>query len=253
MTAAPTRREVQREEMYADIVRVARDLLNESADLSLRSVAGRLGVTPPALYRYVANYQELVDLVAFEVDKAATVGLRAAAEAFPANDPAAQLIAATVEFRQWALGNPAEFAIVFANPVAGANCLRREMLTLATSGHLFTDLMFAVWQQRQFDVPAIDDLPESVREAIRDPLIPAKVEKIPEEARGLIWIYMQGWTMLYGAVALEAMGHIDPRVIVSGEMFVHTVSSFAPILGIAEELPRLLPIMRERITRDLVD
>ena len=68
----PTRRERQREETYAEIVRVSRELLGEGAELSLRAVAGRMGLTAPALYRYVASYQELVDLVAFEIDKAAT-------------------------------------------------------------------------------------------------------------------------------------------------------------------------------------
>ena len=74
--APQTRRERQREATYDEIVRASRDLLAEGAELSLRAVAGRMGMTAPALYRYVANYQELVDLVAFEIDKAATERLR---------------------------------------------------------------------------------------------------------------------------------------------------------------------------------
>ena len=34
---------------------------------------------------------------------------------------------------------------------------------------------------------------------------------------------MQGWTVLYGVVALEVFGHMDPRVIESGEMFVEAI------------------------------
>ena len=79
----PTRRERQREATYDEIVAVSRQFLAEGAELSLRAVAGRMGVTPPALYRYVANYQELVDLVAFEIDKAATDRFRAAADKLP--------------------------------------------------------------------------------------------------------------------------------------------------------------------------
>ena len=60
----PTRRERQREATYDEIVRVSADLLDEGAELSLRAVATRMGMTAPALYRYVANYQELIDLVA---------------------------------------------------------------------------------------------------------------------------------------------------------------------------------------------
>ena len=60
---------------------------------------------------------------------------------------------------------------------------------------------------------------------------------------------MQGWTVLYGVVALEVFGHMDPRVIESGEMFVEAVRSFAPKIGLADDLDRLEGIMRERLAR----
>ncbi|WP_370247964.1 TetR/AcrR family transcriptional regulator [Nocardioides sp.] len=232
-TAAPTtRRERQREATFAEIVEVSRALLREGAELSLRAVAGAMGMTAPALYRYVASYQELVDLVAFEVDKAATARFAVAADAVAPDDHVGRLLAAATEFRRWALANPHEFTLVFANPVAESACLRREMITVASSGVLFTDLILEVWLDRRFPVPALEELPESMREVLADPLMPAKVEKIAAEDRGLVWIYMQGWTQLYGIVALEVMGHLDPRVIDSGEMYLDVISRFAPTLGI---------------------
>ena len=91
MSAPAGRREVQREAMFAEIVATSRALLANGEELSLRALAGRMGVTAPALYRYVASYQELVDLVAFEIDKAATEQFAEAASAAPADDPAARL------------------------------------------------------------------------------------------------------------------------------------------------------------------
>src|SRR4029079_393225 len=116
-TTPQTRRERQREATYTEIVRTSRALLAEGTELSLRAVAARMGMTAPALYRYVASYQELVDLVAFEIDKAATETFAAAAEAVPEHDYAGRLVASTVEFRMWALANPREFGLAFANPV----------------------------------------------------------------------------------------------------------------------------------------
>lgn len=249
MTEVPTRRERQREATYEEIVRASRALLAEGAELSLRAVAGRMGVTAPALYRYVANYQELVDLVAFEIDKAATVRFRAAADTLPEDDAAGRLVLAVTEFRTWALENPREFGLVFANPVADANCLRRELLTLASSGHLFTDQMRALWEQNHYPIEALDDLPPAVREAVTEPLIPAKVEGIATEDRGLVWSYMQGWTQLYGVVALEVFGHMDPRIIESGDMFVDTIRTYAPRLGLADDMPRLEKLVRERLAQ----
>ena len=245
--APTTRRERQREATFEEIVRASRELLTEGAELSLRAVAAKMGLTAPALYRYVASYQELVDLVAYEIDKSATERFAAAADTLPVDDPAGRLLLAVTEFRMWALANPREFSIVFANPIADSACIRREMLTLSSSGHLFTDLIFEVWQATGFDIPELDELPAAVQESIRDPLIPAKVERVPVDRRGLVWVYMQGWTQLYGVVTLEAMGHMDPRVIESGEMYIDVVRNYAPRVGLADDWPRLEALIRTRL------
>ena len=248
-TPVQSRREKQREATYDEIVRASRELLAEGAELSLRAVAAKMGMTAPALYRYVASYQELVDLVAFEIDKAATLTFAAAADLLPVDDCAGRLVASATEFRMWALANPREFGLVFANPIADANCIRREMITQVASGHLMTGQMFDLWQQNHHPIPALDQLPPAVREAVVDPLIPAKIEDLAMEDRGLAWLYMQGWTVLYGVVALEVFGHMDPRVIESGEMFVEAVRGFAPKVGLADDVDRLEGIMRERFAR----
>src|SRR4051794_33991212 len=172
-----------------------------------------MGMTAPGLYRYVASYQELVDLVAFEIDRTATETFAAAADRFPADDSVGRLVAAVTEFRMWALGSPREFATVFANPVADSHCVRRDLLTLASSGLLMTGLIHRIYRERGFAIPALADLPESVHESLLDPLIPAPHEDLAEDERGLLWVDMQGWTALYGVVTLEVMGHMDPRVI----------------------------------------
>ena len=127
----PTRRERQREATYDEIVAVSAELLAEGADLSLRAVAARMGMTAPALYRYVANYQELVDLVAVELDKAATGEWMQAVARYPADDAAARLTMACVSFRRWALTKPREFALVFANPIATGDFV--EIVSKATA------------------------------------------------------------------------------------------------------------------------
>lgn len=249
LRAPVTRREKQREATYDEIVTVSAQLLEEGADLSLRAVAARMGMTAPALYRYVASYQQLVDLVAFELDKAATAQWAEAAERFPEDDPAARLTVACVHFRRWALRKPREFALVFANPIAEADSQRRELLTLSTSGHYFTDLLWAIWEQRRFPFPALDELDPVVREAVLDPLIPAKADHIPTGDRGLLWIYMRAWSALYGVVTLESSGHCDPRVIQSGQLFRATVLDWLGPLGLAEDRERLLAILDEELAR----
>ena len=248
MTAVPTtRRERQREATYAEIVATSIALLREREDLSLRAVAQRMGMTAPALYRYVASYQELVDLVAFEVDREATERFRAAADELPEDDVAGRLCVSAVEFRQWAHGSPREFGLVFANPIADSACIRRDALTLSSSGHLFTGQIRAIWEQRHFPVPSVSDLPPAAQQAVLDPVIPAESQGIALEDRGLMWVYMQGWTQLYGVVTLEVFGHMDPRLVESGDLFVDTMLRFAPRIGLEADVPRLESLIRERI------
>ena len=245
-----TRRERQREATYDEIVRASRELLAEGAELSLRAVAGRMGMTAPALYRYVASYQELVDLVAFEIDKAATEtvrrGRRRAAPRTTTPDGWSR--------RRWSSGSGrwrTRASSGSRSPTRSPTrtCIRREMLTLSCSGHHFTGQMRALWEHNHHPIPALDELPPAVREAVLDPLIPAKVDDLATEDRGLVWLYMQGWTTLYGVVALEVFGHMDPRIIESGEMFIHVVRNFAPTIGLGDDLDRLEAIIRERLAQ----
>ena len=239
MSQTMTRRERQREATYTEIVDAARGLLADGQELSLRAVAARMGLTAPALYRYVASIQELVDLVAFEIDKAATDTFREAAETQPADDPLAQLVCASVAFRRWALGNVAEFSTVFANPVADSHCQRREVITAWTSGIYMHQLLIDVWHQTHYPHPDVDDVPPAVAEALRDPMFPVDVKEIPEGHRGLIWVFMQGWATLYGTVALEVFGHMDPRVIESGALFAEMLGGWLPKLGVTDDADAL--------------
>ena len=247
-TTTTTRRERQREATFEEIVSVSRALLaEEGAELSLRAVASRMGMTAPALYRYVANYQELVDLVAFEIDKAATAGFVRAAERVPEDDPGGRLVLATVAFRQWAHASPREFSLVFANPVAAGVCVRRELLTAATSGLYFHGLLIELWQKYDFPHPEIDELDPSVAATLDDPIFPVKIEDIPEEHRGLLWVFIRAWASLYGVVTLEVFGHMDPRIIEGAAMFKAMVREWIPRLGMADEYDRLDALMVEEL------
>jgi AcrR family transcriptional regulator len=246
---ATSRRERQREATYADIVRVSKELLATGQEPSLRSVAAGVGLTAPALYRYVASYQDLVDLVAFEIDKEATVGIREAADRQPADDPAARMVAAVVAFRRWALASPREFSMVFANPIAEGACVRRELLTIATSGHYLNGLLLEMWEKYRFPHPAVEELPAQVRESVMDPLLPIDVSLVPDGHRGLLWVFMRAWTSLYGVVTLEVFGHMDPRVIESGEIFASMMLGWMEPLGLTDERERLEALLRSELAR----
>ncbi len=237
-----TRRERQRQATVDEIVAAGRSLLTEPGGLSLRAVAQRVGMTPPALYRYVDDYQALVHLLAVDIEAETARLLEAARDSEPEDDPAAQIIKAAVAFRRWALTSKAEFALVFANPGTEVDDPQTLMEEHAT-GFVFTELLVKLWMKYDFPLPRLEDLDPLVVEALEDPMIPAKVDDLPDSARPLVWVFMQSWAQLYGTVTLEVFGHCDPRIIQSAAMFRSMLVNQAELLGISHEIERLMPLI----------
>ncbi|WP_067432477.1 TetR/AcrR family transcriptional regulator [Nocardioides jensenii] len=249
MTAAPGRRERQRQATLDEIVEASRAILAAGGELSLRAVAQRMGMTAPALYRYVASYQDLLRVVAIGIDAAmAREFLEPARDSQPEDDPAARITAAALAFRRWALASRNEFSVVFANMDVASLCLDPTLVetTLAkvsASGVLFNDLLVEIWQKYDTPYPELADLDDDLVEILRDPIMPGAPVEIPDDLRGLLWVFTQSWAALYGTVTLEVFGHIDPRMISTGVLFRQMFRTQAGILGLADELPRLEPLI----------
>ncbi|MCX6396904.1 MAG: helix-turn-helix domain containing protein [Propionibacteriales bacterium] len=226
----------------ARIVAAARTLLAQRADVSLRAVARELGLTAPALYRYAASHEDLILMVALNIDADVGERITAAADAQPAGDTAARLVAATVEFRQWALENREEFALVFTN--VDVECL--EALNSVTSvGVKFSEMLFELWGEKQFPIPQLADLDPALAEILRDPQTPADVSGVPDQLRGLIWVLERAWSRLYGTVTLEVFRHIDPRLVEQAHLFRAMIEDQAEPLGLVDDLPRLRALITD--------
>ena len=97
------------------LVRAAIELLEESgeAELSLRAVARRAGVSPAAPYRHYADREALVSAVA-------AIGYGELAErlavAHPSPSTPEQLASVAIAYVQFALERPALFRIMFGEP-----------------------------------------------------------------------------------------------------------------------------------------
>lgn len=238
----PTHREEAHAATTARIVAAARTLLANRAEVTLRAVAREIGMTAPALYRYAASHEDLVLMVALNIDSEVGLRISAAADAQPAGDSAARMVAAAVEFRQWALENRTEFALVFTN--VDVECL--EALNSVTSvGARFSEMLFELWAEKQFPIPQLADLDPGLAEILRDPQSPADTSAVPDELRGLIWVLERAWSGLYGTVTLEVFRHVDPRLVEQAHLFRAMIADQAEPLGLVEDLPRLQVLITE--------
>ncbi len=252
----PTRRERQRQATYDEIVDVARSLLRGGGEMSLRAVAGEMGLTPPALYRYLDGASALEALVTRQIFVDVVAAMARARDQHAVDDPAAQIVAAATAFRTWALGNPAEFRMVFAsppvpgdaphehsfpllaNPQAGEGCAEGESLFTDFFGELF----YRLWDQVRFPAPSREELEPGVVarwESAEDSPKRGLAEMFGEHGVGVLWLFELAWARLYGIVTLEVFGHMDPQLTESGALFRATILEIGTSLGLAGDWERL--------------
>ncbi|AHI01142.1 TetR/AcrR family transcriptional regulator [Kutzneria albida] len=116
---ASSPRQRYKEQNRAEIKRVATEqlALGGAGALSLSAIAGQLGFTTPALYRYFANRDELLtELITDGYADLAEVVERAAAQEGTAVQ---RLHALAHAFRRWALGQPQVYLLLQGAPVPG--------------------------------------------------------------------------------------------------------------------------------------
>ncbi|MBV8928129.1 MAG: TetR/AcrR family transcriptional regulator [Mycobacteriaceae bacterium] len=114
------KRQDARERIEAQIIELGRrQLVTEgAAGLSLRAIARDLGMVSSAVYRYVANRDELLTLLLIDayteladiVDQARDAGGGTWRD---------DLIAIAEAMRRWALEHPANWALLYGSPVPG--------------------------------------------------------------------------------------------------------------------------------------
>lgn len=256
--AAPiSRRQRQRLATYDEIVAVSRGLLRDGKETSLRAISAEMGMTPQALYRYVASTDELHSLVAKDIFADIVRTMTRATDRYP-EDPAAQLAASTTALRGWALTNKPEFKVVFTNPLVTARPRTGAVMDFARTtepedgSKLFSDYFAGIFirltAQRLITVPPAADLDSSFRQLIEQGTRPAErriMEALGLEGAGTFWLFKLAWARLYGVLVLEVFGLIEAPLIESRALFDTLMRENFQSLGLVDSWDRLSAVSRE--------
>lgn len=201
------RRERLRASTVQEIKSIATALMNEGGPdaVTLRAIARQMGFTATALYSYYPTRDAL--LTALTIDECQTLvdTVEAARDAVAPDDKAGRLLAWTAALRNWALGNPAGFRLIFGDPVAGYRAPADGPVTLvehrACSG--FVALIAAAWPA----APAVTttehdwaDFPTMFMQDVR-----AAFPAVPAAAAALA---LRQWATLHGLLAMEIRGRL---------------------------------------------
>lgn len=119
MTRADGIRARNRAAMEAEILRVAGEELarHGAAALSLRAVAREMGMASSAIYRYVRDRDDLLTTLIVAAYTSLGDTVEAAHDAVEPSDLDGRWRAVGTALRDWALGHPHEYALLYGSPV----------------------------------------------------------------------------------------------------------------------------------------
>ena len=235
MTAAVSRRERARTATAQEILATARALLVESgpSSVTLRAIARQMGMTAPGLYRYVASHEDLMGQLIAELYHELSAQLERDRDA-AGTDVSARLLAASRGFRRWGLSHRAELGLLFGSPLPGIDTPPGSPTEEAGRrfGGVFLELFEQLWAQRPFPVRADDEIDSRLVAELRawrtgDSVLPL----------GALEVYLHCWVRLYGAVVIEAFGHVGFAITDAEPLFERELAALGEMLGLSYAAP----------------
>ncbi len=245
MTQLPAEPLSRRERVRADTVReikqtARRVLVDQGVDgLALRAVAREMGMSAPALYRYFASREDLIEHVVADIYDELTALLEATRDATDPAAPGVQLVSVSRAFRHWATTHHPEFGLLFGS--AGGRVLdpaemhgpgeRPPQVAGRRFGGVFAELVARIHLERGFPVPAEEDMDPALREQLRE-----WCAKLPVALPvGVMQVFLSCWIRLYGMVCMEVFGHLRFALDDAAPMFEAELRALGEVLGVAGE------------------
>ncbi|HEY8721228.1 TetR/AcrR family transcriptional regulator [Pengzhenrongella sp.] len=211
MTAEPvlSRRERTRIATVDEIKSTALALMREqgTTDVRFTDIARVMGVTAPALYRYFDDRDELLTALIDDGFRSLERRIAEAREHVPDADIAGRWLAAANAYRDWARGEPQQFALVLGMPIPGYAAPEQGTTTEAAKGAMdqLATLFIAAAMQGGLGDPLIREVSPTVTEC----QLTKQGEKdwliSPESFQAMLLT----WAMLHGFTSLEVHGHLD--------------------------------------------
>jgi AcrR family transcriptional regulator len=195
-----------------------------AAGLSLRAVTRDLGLVSSAVYRYVANRDELLTLLVVDAYTELAEVVDAAVRGSADQPWSTRILSAANALRDWALSEPARYALLYGSPVPGyaapperttepGTRVIRTLLTLVAEGAAVGDIVNGAG-------------PVPLCTPLRVDLVALAGELALDIDPDLLARAGMLWSVVFGAVSLEVFGQYGPDTFAEpGLLFEHQVTS----------------------------
>jgi AcrR family transcriptional regulator len=211
----------RRDDITAQVLEIGRRHLAEhgAAALSLRAVTRDLGMVSSAVYRYVANRDELLTLLVLD----AYTELGDAVDATLASVPRAawerKLLLVAEAVREWALREPARYALLYGSPVPGYEA---PEVTVEPGTRVIRLLVGLVSEGVAVGEIRNGPSPTPLSRALRADLTRVRSELGVDVDQAVLARAVLLWSALFGAVSLEVFGQFgEDTFLEPGLLFEH--------------------------------
>jgi AcrR family transcriptional regulator len=231
--------------MIDEIKAVARrHLAAEGANLSLRAVARDMGMVSSALYRYFASRDDLLTALILDGYNALGAAVEAADAAIKDRTQVrSRWLAAARAVRDWALANPAEYALLYGSPVPGyaapQDTIQAAVRAYAVLGSILTDGFASgalaagsprgpAGRRGPAALPRAANLPAATRADLArasEGISPG----LPDE---VMLAGMTAWIHLFAMVSFELFGQFNNVVDAREEFFDTEMGMMADLIGL---------------------
>jgi AcrR family transcriptional regulator len=196
-----------------------------AAKLSLRAVARALGMVSSALYRYFPSRDDL--LTALIIDAYDSVGEAAerAHDAVAADGPVRRWAIVCEAVRDWALGHPHEYALIYGSPVPGYAAPDTTVPAASRVPFLFIGILRDAHQEHRLAGPPI---PADLRREAERMTADLAPDLPPERVISLV----AAWAQLHGMIGFELFGQFNRVVEDRATFFRHAVARLADGVGL---------------------
>src|SRR6185503_250029 len=205
-TRVTPRRERLRAATIDEIKQTALRLMRESGTVDVRftDIARAMELTPPALYRYFADRDALLNVLIADAYTELGREVAQARDAVPVEDLGGRLLAVAQAYRQWARREPQQFSLIFGLPVPGYVAPQDGPTTEAAHGAMaqLSQLFLDAQSQGRLGRPMLAEVTPALCDVAKEK---EHADIPPDSFQAMLY----AWTALHGFTTLEAYGHFD--------------------------------------------
>lgn len=231
--------ERRRRATLREIRTTARELLRQHgpSGVTVNAVAREMGMSGPAVYRYYASHEALVEAVIADLYEELTATMLAARDACARELPGRRLLLTCRAMRGWAIGHPTEFSWMFASPTRSASGEDGEGSPRERAGQrferVFLDQLVDVWEREPYPVPRFEELAPSIQRQMTAYAARAR-GSLPPEA---LHLFLSSWIRLYGLLCMEVLHQLDFAYTDLEPVFEENLRELCALHGLTYEPP----------------